>query len=100
MAREWGGLRGRVLDAPLLVLGVKVEILRFAKDDKGGRQDLTHDLRMRGERTADAPSPYSAHPAPQGYYLVRLSSWLPRRYAVAPAWEAPIARRCWKHSRQ
>jgi hypothetical protein len=55
----------------------------------------------RGERTPDAPSPYSARPARAGLLtgspqFLRCCGY----YAVAPAWEVPIARRCWKHSRQ
>ena len=73
MAREWGGRRGRVLERPYWRLPenagrrkraalsmragwVGCEIVRIRRDD----------LRLRGERTPDAPSPYSARPAPAG----------------------------------
>ena len=44
---EWGGRRGRVLDAPLLVLEINAEILRFAQDD-GGEGELGKKLGFGG----------------------------------------------------
>ena len=47
MTRGWGGRRGRVLDAPLLVLEINAEILRFAQDD-GGEGELGKKLGFGG----------------------------------------------------